>query len=201
MSNPIPGTGPIRAPDGSVVRFRTRAEFVDQITQIIQQDLLDIMLTSASNLELLNEAKAYKGSAVKPAFRANDTTDIWGARAASYGKSASRPFRTANLAQVAAGEADRPRPLFDHLCERRGGRSAFARGVQGIPRRRRSQRDQIFPRSVQSQRRREDRSWRHRRVRERQPRPLPVRRVEARSSRIPEVPLQWTEGSRRTSRL
>jgi hypothetical protein len=101
MSNPIPGTGPIRAPDGSVVRFRTRAEFVDQITQIIQQDLLDIMLTSASNLELLNEAKAYKGSAVKPAFRANDTTDIWGARAASYGKSASRPFRTANLAQVA----------------------------------------------------------------------------------------------------
>src|SRR6202022_1387132 len=44
MSNPIPGTGPIRAPDGSAVRFRTRAEFVDQITQIIQQDLLDIML-------------------------------------------------------------------------------------------------------------------------------------------------------------
>ena len=76
MSNPIPGTGPIRAADGSVVRFRTRAEFLEQITQIIQQDLLDIMLTSASNLELLNEAKAYAGSAVKPAFRANDTTDI-----------------------------------------------------------------------------------------------------------------------------
>jgi len=92
MSNPIPATGPIRGADGSVARLRTRAEFLEQITEIIRQDLLDIMLTSASNLELLTEAKAYKGSAVKPAFRANDTTDIWGARAASYGKSASRPF-------------------------------------------------------------------------------------------------------------
>ena len=101
MSNPIPGTGPIRAADGSVARFRTRAEFLELITQIIQQDLLDIMLVSASNLELLQQAKAFKGSAVKPAFRANDTTDIWGARPAAYGKSPSRPFRTANLSHVA----------------------------------------------------------------------------------------------------
>ncbi|MBV1704245.1 MAG: hypothetical protein KGI57_02365 [Hyphomicrobiales bacterium] len=101
MSNPIPGTGPIRAADGSVARFRTRAEFLDQITQIVHQDLLDIMLVSASNLELLHEAKAFKGSAVKPAFRANDTTDIWGARPGAYGKSASRPFRTANVGHVA----------------------------------------------------------------------------------------------------
>ncbi|MBN8996617.1 MAG: hypothetical protein J0H94_15455 [Rhizobiales bacterium] len=100
MSNPIPGTGPIRNADGSVARFRTRAEFLDQMTQIVRQDLLDIMLTSASNLEALNEAKVYAGSAVKPAFRANDTTDIWGARGSSYGKSASRPFRTVDLAQV-----------------------------------------------------------------------------------------------------
>jgi hypothetical protein len=101
MSNPIPGTGPIRAADGSVARFRTRAEFLDQITEIIQQDLLDIMLTSASNLELLQERNAYKGTGVTAAFRANDTTDIWGARPASYGKSASQPFRSANLGQIA----------------------------------------------------------------------------------------------------
>ena len=68
-----------------------------QITQIIQQDLLDIMLTSASNLELLNEAKAYKGSAVKPAFRANDTTDIWGARASVV--------RQVGLAAIPHGES------------------------------------------------------------------------------------------------
>jgi hypothetical protein len=98
MSNPIPGTGPVRDKDGNFVRFRTRAEFLEMITQLIRQDLLDIMLVSASNLELLQEAGAFKGSPVRPAFRANDTTDIWGARPNGYGKlGPSRPFRTADL--------------------------------------------------------------------------------------------------------
>ncbi|MDR3495756.1 MAG: hypothetical protein P4L82_14260 [Ancalomicrobiaceae bacterium] len=108
MSNPIPGTGPIRAADGSFVRFRTRAEFLDVITSIIRQDRLDIMLVSASNLEKLRAAGAFDGSAVKPAFRANDTTDIWGARPNGYGGlGASRPFRSPNLKRVAeAGLTD-----------------------------------------------------------------------------------------------
>ena len=108
MSNPIPGTGPIRDAQGNFVRHRTRAEFLDVITQIIGQDQLDIMLVSASNLQLLTEAGAFKGSAVKPAFRANDTTDIWGARPNGYGKlGPSRPFRTVNLKDVAqAGLSD-----------------------------------------------------------------------------------------------
>ena len=108
MSNPIPGTGPIRDAQGNFVRHRTRAEFLDVITQIIGQDQLDIMLVSASNLQLLTEAGAFKGSAVKPAFRANDTTDIWGARPNGYGKlGASRPFRTVVLKDVAhAGLSD-----------------------------------------------------------------------------------------------
>lgn len=105
MSNPIPGTGPIRDSAGNFVRYRTRAEFLEQITQIIRQDELDIMLTSASNLELLTEAGAYEGSAVKPAFRANDTSDIWGARPNGYGKlGPSRAFRTASLKAVAAAK-------------------------------------------------------------------------------------------------
>ena len=103
MSNPIPATGPVRDVAGNLVRFRTRAEFLEMITQLIKQDVLDIMLVSASNLELLTEAGAFKGSAVKPSFRANDTTDIWGARPNGYGKlGASRPFRTANLKDIAA---------------------------------------------------------------------------------------------------
>jgi hypothetical protein len=108
MSNPIPGTGPIRDADGKFVRHRTRAEFLDVITQIVHQDEVDIMLVSASNLELLTEAGAFQGSAVKPAFRANDTSDIWGARPDGYGKlGASRPFRTAVLKDVAkAGLSD-----------------------------------------------------------------------------------------------
>jgi hypothetical protein len=105
MSNPLPATGPVRRADGSVERFRTRAEFITQITELVHQDLLDIMLVSASNLELLSEAGVFKNSAVKPAIRGNDTTDIWGARGSNYGKSgASRPFRTADLAQVAGAK-------------------------------------------------------------------------------------------------
>ena len=100
MSNPFPGTGPIRAADGSFVRFRTRAEFLESIGEVIRQDLVDIMLVSASNLEALQKKKAFEGSAVKPAFRANDTSEIWGARPASYGKTPSYPFRTANLSHV-----------------------------------------------------------------------------------------------------
>jgi hypothetical protein len=105
MSNPIPGTGPVRDKDGNFVRFRTRAEFLEMITQLIRQDLLDIMLVSASNLELLQDAGAFKDSPVRPAFRANDTSDIWGARPNGYGKlGPSRPFRTADLKEVAAAK-------------------------------------------------------------------------------------------------
>ena len=108
MSNPIPGTGPVRDADGKFVRYRTRAEFLEAIGQIVRQDLLDIMLVSASNLELLTEAGVFKGSAVKPAFRANDTSDIWGARPNGYGKlGPSYPFRTVVLKDVAkAGLSD-----------------------------------------------------------------------------------------------
>jgi len=108
MSNPIPGTGPIRDAGGKFVRYRTRAEFLDMISQIVRNDEVDIMLVSASNLERLTEAGAFKGSAVKPAFRANDTSDIWGARPNGYGKlGPSRPFRTPVLKDIAkAGLSD-----------------------------------------------------------------------------------------------
>jgi hypothetical protein len=66
------------------------------------------MLVSASNLELLTEAGVFEGSKVKPAFRANDASDIWGARPNGYGKlGPSQPFRTANLKDIAkAGLSD-----------------------------------------------------------------------------------------------
>jgi hypothetical protein len=108
MSNPIPGTGQIRDANGKFVRFRTRAEFLEVISELVRQDKVDIMLVSASNLELLTEAGVFKGSAVKPVFRANDTTDIWGARPNGYGKlGPSRPFRTPVLKDIAkAGLSD-----------------------------------------------------------------------------------------------
>lgn len=100
MGPAIQSTGPHRQKDGSHSRYRTRGEFLDNIQAIIEQDVVDIMLTSVSNFEALTERGVYKNSRVKPAIRANDATDIWVYRGASYAKEPSRPFRTANLPLV-----------------------------------------------------------------------------------------------------
>ena len=103
MGPSIPGCGPKRNKDGSSTRFVTRPEFLENISAVVAQDIVDIMLVSASNLEALVERGVFKNSAVKPAIRANDTTDIWVGRGADYSKQPSRPFRTASLPRVMAG--------------------------------------------------------------------------------------------------
>lgn len=100
MGPSITAAGPKRERDGNWTRHRTRIEFLDQIKAIIAQDIVDIMLVSASNLEILTKQDAFADSAVKPAFRANDTTDIWRMRGATYHHAASRPFRSVDLAQA-----------------------------------------------------------------------------------------------------
>jgi hypothetical protein len=92
--------GPARESGGK--RYSTRAEFLDAIQAIIRQDVVDVMLTSASNLEQLVKRDAFSGVGVKPAVRANDTTDIWRYRGAGYHLEPSRPFRTASLPLVKA---------------------------------------------------------------------------------------------------
>jgi hypothetical protein len=97
--------GPARERDGSSKRFRTRAEFISAIEAVIRQDIVDIMLTSACNLERLVARDAFAATGVKPAIRANDATDIWLLRGATYADSPSRPFRTASLSRVRFGGA------------------------------------------------------------------------------------------------
>jgi hypothetical protein len=106
MGPSITSCGPKRDKDGSYTRNYTRAEFLDNVRAIIEQDVVDIMLTSASNFETLKAMGAFQGSAVKPAIRANDTTDIWFGRGGSYSKKPSRPFRTASLSRVTTGTID-----------------------------------------------------------------------------------------------
>jgi hypothetical protein len=105
MGPSLTSSGPHRQPDGIWARYRTRAEFLQQIAAIVQQDIVDIMLVSASNLELLNERELFRNSAVKPAIRANDATDIWRCRGAVYHNSPSRPFRSASLSHAMYGAA------------------------------------------------------------------------------------------------
>jgi hypothetical protein len=105
MGPGLHAVGPARQPDGSAARLSTREEFLDSIEAIVRQNIVDIMLTSVSNLEKLAKRNAFVGSGVKPAVRANDTTDIWRHRGASYHHAPSRPFRSASLTHV--------RPLTD----------------------------------------------------------------------------------------
>jgi hypothetical protein len=106
MGPSITSCGPKREKDGTSKRNYTRPEFLQNIKAIVEQDIVDIMLTSASNLEALMEMGVYKNSKVKPAIRANDTTDVWVMRGAGYAKQPSRPFRSANLSRVLTGSLD-----------------------------------------------------------------------------------------------
>jgi hypothetical protein len=109
MGPGLHAVGPKRENDGTSKRFRTRAEFIDSIKAVLEQDIVDIMLTSASNLELLVQSGAFAGTGVKPAIRANDATDIWVHRGSNHPTHSSRPFRTASLSRVRYA-APTPRP-------------------------------------------------------------------------------------------
>ncbi|MFB2550455.1 beta/alpha barrel domain-containing protein [Ensifer soli] len=97
MGPSIRSCGPDLKKDGTFERYRTRPEFLANVAKVVRQDIVDIMLVSASNLEALVDDGVFDESSVKPAIRANDTTDIWVGRGAGYSKKPSRPFRTASL--------------------------------------------------------------------------------------------------------
>ena len=103
MGPGLHAVGPVRAADGATSRLRTRAEFLKQCADIIKQDVVDILLASASNIEALVEDGAFAGTGVKPAIRANDATDIWRHRGAKHHETPSRAFRTASLSRVRHG--------------------------------------------------------------------------------------------------
>lgn len=86
-------------------KFRSLAEYRDIIRQNVQQGLVDIMLMSASTNELLTiKERLFDNSAVTPAARANDTSDIHVAMGASYPAQPSRPFRTATIDHIMCGK-------------------------------------------------------------------------------------------------
>ena len=92
----------------------TRNQFLDQIELIVKQDIVDIMLVSVSNLERLHEKKVFDGSRVKPAIRANLTTDCWGGiRHGSYQDVPSRPFRSVTISRAMTG-TPQPAPGQEH---------------------------------------------------------------------------------------
>ena len=77
-------------------RFRTLDEYRQLIRDVVQQGLVDITLMSASSNEILTmQERLFDDSAVTPAVRANDTTDIW----LAAGTGATRPNQLDRFAQ------------------------------------------------------------------------------------------------------
>ena len=88
-------------------RARSLAEYRDQMREITRQGLVDIMLMSASTSEQLTvRERLFDHSAVTPAVRANDTTDIHLLTDGTYAASPSRPFRSATIEQIQSGKAN-----------------------------------------------------------------------------------------------
>jgi hypothetical protein len=101
-------SAPGRSPEhhAGEARFRTLQEYRDIIRSIVAQNLVDIMLMSASTNEILTiEERLFDASPITPAVRANDTTDIWLAGGAvAYSKEPSMPFRTATIDHIQCGK-------------------------------------------------------------------------------------------------
>lgn len=85
--------------------WKTLAQYRDQIRAVIAQDIVDIVLLSASNLEHLGMREGlFRSSAITPAARANDTSDVWAVRGGNYPTDhPSRSFRTATLDHIKYG--------------------------------------------------------------------------------------------------
>ncbi len=90
---------PGKGPDG---KMRPLAHYRRDMVEVLGSDTVDIMLTSVSTAEVLTAQGAYAKTAVTPAVRLNDTTDIWQARGGTYPKHAAQPFRTARLDRARA---------------------------------------------------------------------------------------------------
>src|SRR3954465_7768145 len=93
--------------DAVTGKQRSLAEYRDQMREIVKQGLVDIVLMSASTMDLLAiKERRFVDSHITPAVRANDTTDIHLPAGGTYGAEPSRPFRTATIEQLMSGRVN-----------------------------------------------------------------------------------------------
>jgi hypothetical protein len=96
--------------DHATGKRRSLADYRNQMREITRQGLVDIMLMSASSCEALAiQEKLFENSAITPAARANDTTDIHLPAGGTYAAEPSRPFRSATIDHIQAGKIN-PNP-------------------------------------------------------------------------------------------
>src|SRR4051812_39388504 len=93
--------------DARTGKIRSLSDYRDQMREIVRQGLVDIMLMSCSTSEVLTiNERLFDNSAITPAARANDTTDIHLQSGGVYPKEASRPFRSATIDQIQSGKVN-----------------------------------------------------------------------------------------------
>lgn len=100
-----PGLSPER--HDQELKYKTLAEYRDQIREVIQQEVVDIVLMSASTSEKLTiDERLFDNSPITPAARANDTTDVHVPRGGKIHLSPAKPFRSASLDHIQCGHLD-----------------------------------------------------------------------------------------------
>ena len=133
---------------------RSLADYRDQMREIVRQGLVDIMLMSVSTSEVLTvKERLFEDSAVTPAVRVNDSTDIHLMAAAAptprSRRCRSQPRRSPQA--VRAGGVG-PRPLLDHAEQRRDARPRDAPGLPHVSPRGRAAGAAPLPRGLRPQR-------------------------------------------------
>jgi hypothetical protein len=104
VTAPGPRRGSSTSGGPAVSGWKSLEDYRQGIRAVVTQGVVDIMLLSASNLEKLAiDEHLFERSAVTPAARANDTTDIWQVRGGNYATWPSRPFRTASIEHIKYG--------------------------------------------------------------------------------------------------
>jgi hypothetical protein len=100
-----PGLSPER--HDRELKYKTLAEYRQQIREVIQQEIVDIVLMSASTSEKLTiDERLFDNSPITPAARANDTTDVHVPRGGVVHLSPAQPFRSASLDHIMCGHLD-----------------------------------------------------------------------------------------------
>lgn len=115
VTAPGPGRCPPNSRRESEGCWKSLEDYRQQIRAVVNQGIVDIVLLSASNLEKLAiEERIFEHSAITPAARANDTTDIWVVRGGKYPTLPSRAFRTASIEHIKYGriQADCTQPYL-----------------------------------------------------------------------------------------
>lgn len=99
-----PGVAPGVDEDGpGPVQYRSKADYLASMQQVVASGHVDLLLASASNAETLHARGAFTDApGVALAVRANDTGELWPARGGDYSRRVPEPLRTANLDLVRA---------------------------------------------------------------------------------------------------